>query len=171
MGSAGTGDPPVFFSSNVFGVHLILVRLISSTSVDASQLAAAREDGPLEVWLFSPCSIVLVRLISSTSVDASQLAAAQEDCPAPIKSNPSGHLFSSSIDGSILDWDLFSLKQKKMEPRHEAVIDHKREVEISQYEDERRFHGSPLSQCILPPCLYSLDIPFNCSSPSLMLGL
>ncbi|KAJ8632617.1 hypothetical protein MRB53_025953 [Persea americana] len=64
------------------------VHLIPSTSVDASQLAAAREDGPLKIWLVSPCSVVLVRLISSTSVNASQLVASLEDCLAPNPTHP-----------------------------------------------------------------------------------
>lgn len=33
-------------------------------------------------------------------------------CPAGSKGLPCGRLFSSSIDGSVSEWDLFDLKQK-----------------------------------------------------------
>ncbi|KAJ8618134.1 hypothetical protein MRB53_014320 [Persea americana] len=87
--------PPFFFfvglfeaSFLVFGVHHVLVHLIPSTSVDASELTAGQEDGPFEIWLVSPGFVVLVRLISSTSVEASQLSTSQEDCPAPNPTHP-----------------------------------------------------------------------------------
>ncbi|KAJ8639905.1 hypothetical protein MRB53_016599 [Persea americana] len=61
--------PMMYFSQQMSIMH----SSFCSTSVDASQLAAAQEDGPFKIWLVSPCSIVLVRWISSTSVDASSL--------------------------------------------------------------------------------------------------
>ncbi|KAL1187589.1 WD repeat-containing protein PCN [Cardamine amara subsp. amara] len=74
-----------------------------STRSDGSRVAAAREDGSLEVWLVSP-------------------GAASWHCQLIIHGDPKSRishlawfgarLFSSSIDGSISEWDLFDLKQK-----------------------------------------------------------
>ncbi|KAF3446537.1 hypothetical protein FNV43_RR11717 [Rhamnella rubrinervis] len=75
-----------------------------ATSVDDSQVAAAREDGSLEIWLVSPGSVgwhcQLTQGLKSCV------------CRACSKGLPSGRLFSSSIDGSVSEWDLFHLKQK-----------------------------------------------------------
>ncbi|KAK4348306.1 hypothetical protein RND71_031061 [Anisodus tanguticus] len=75
-----------------------------ATSADDYQVAAAREDGSLEIWLVSPGSVGW-------------------HCQLTIHGNPnsrvsslvwcrSGRLFSSSIDGSVSEWDLFDLTQK-----------------------------------------------------------
>ncbi|KAJ8617920.1 hypothetical protein MRB53_014106 [Persea americana] len=49
------------------------------------------------------------------------------------KSNPFGHLFLSSIDGSISEWDLFSLKQKRVELKLEDT----QKGEVSSHEKQR----------------------------------
>ncbi|XP_071737627.1 WD repeat-containing protein PCN-like [Rutidosis leptorrhynchoides] len=77
-----------------------------ATSADESQVAAAREDGSVEIWLVSP-------------------GAVGWHCQLTIQGNPNlrvsslvwcgsgaGRLFSSSIDGSISEWDLLNLTQK-----------------------------------------------------------
>ncbi|KAJ8624161.1 hypothetical protein MRB53_032691 [Persea americana] len=46
------------------------------------------------------------------------------------KSNPSSRLFSSSIDGSISEWDLFSLKQKRVELK----LEESQKGEVSSHE-------------------------------------
>ncbi|KAJ8624536.1 hypothetical protein MRB53_033066 [Persea americana] len=75
-------------NDSLLGHGLLDKRKLISEHVDASQLAAAREYGPLEIWLVSAGSVVLVHLISSTNVDASQLTASREDCPAPNPTHP-----------------------------------------------------------------------------------
>ncbi|WZZ10514.1 hypothetical protein YC2023_096435 [Brassica napus] len=74
-----------------------------ATSSDGSQVAAAREDGSLELWIVSPGSL-------------------SWHCQLIIHGDPKSRishlvwlgarLFSSSIDGTISEWDLFDLKQK-----------------------------------------------------------
>ncbi|KAK7383236.1 hypothetical protein VNO78_28910 [Psophocarpus tetragonolobus] len=79
-----------------------------ATSFDGLRVAAARQDGSLEIWLVSPGSIGW-------------------HCQLTIHGNPNGRvtsliwcpggsdgtrLFSSNIDGSVTKWDLFNLKQK-----------------------------------------------------------
>ncbi|RWR77947.1 U3 small nucleolar RNA-associated protein 4 [Cinnamomum micranthum f. kanehirae] len=81
-----------------------------ATSVDASQLAAAREDGSLEIWLVSPGSVGWHCQLTIQGNPDSRVSSLVW-CTSS-KSTPSGRLFSSSIDGSISEWDLFSLKQK-----------------------------------------------------------
>ncbi|XXG56848.1 hypothetical protein AAC387_Pa03g4158 [Persea americana] len=81
-----------------------------ATSVDASQLAAAREDGSLEIWLVSPGSVGWHCQLTIQGNPDSRVSSLVW-C-ASSKSTPSSRLFSSSIDGSISEWDLFSLKQK-----------------------------------------------------------
>ncbi|CAH2034067.1 unnamed protein product [Thlaspi arvense] len=80
-----------------------------STSPDGSQAAAAREDGSLEVWLVSPgaiswhCQLIIHGDPKSRISCLAWLGAG---------SKGSSRLFSSSIDGTISEWDLFNLKQK-----------------------------------------------------------
>uniref|UniRef100_A0A7N0U9R0 Uncharacterized protein n=1 Tax=Kalanchoe fedtschenkoi TaxID=63787 RepID=A0A7N0U9R0_KALFE len=89
-----------------------------ATSVDDSQVAAAREDGSLEIWLVSPGSVgwhhqlVLPHLhILTIHGDPKAKISSLAWCRAS-KHIPSGRLFSSSLDGSVYEWDLFDLKQK-----------------------------------------------------------
>lgn len=79
-----------------------------ATSLDSSQVAAAREDGSLEIWLVSPGSVgwhCQLTIHGDLNSGISSLVWCRS-------SNPSGKLLSSSIDGSISEWDLFDLKQK-----------------------------------------------------------
>ncbi|TKY57908.1 Cirhin protein [Spatholobus suberectus] len=79
-----------------------------ATSFDGLRVAAARQDGSLEIWLVSPGSVGW-------------------HCQLTIHGNPNGRvtsliwcpggsdgsrLFSSNVDGSVTKWDLFHLKQK-----------------------------------------------------------
>ncbi|XP_019090308.1 PREDICTED: U3 small nucleolar RNA-associated protein 4 isoform X3 [Camelina sativa] len=80
-------------------------------SADDSQVAAAREDGSLEIWLVSPGAVgwhCQLTIHGNPNSRISSLAW----CRAGSNGLPSGRLFSSSIDGSISEWDLFDLKQK-----------------------------------------------------------
>ncbi|KAA8537865.1 hypothetical protein F0562_027555 [Nyssa sinensis] len=79
-----------------------------ATSADDSQVAAAREDGSLEIWLVSPGSVgwhCQLTIHGVTNSRVSSLVWCQSG-------SPPGRLFSSSIDGSVSEWDLFDLKQK-----------------------------------------------------------
>ncbi|CAI0474104.1 unnamed protein product [Linum tenue] len=82
-----------------------------ATSADDSQVAAAREDGSLEIWLVSPGSVGWHCQLTIHG-DPSSRVSSLVWCRAGSKGLPCGRLFSSSIDGSISEWDLFHLKQK-----------------------------------------------------------
>ncbi|KAJ4976018.1 hypothetical protein NE237_001124 [Protea cynaroides] len=82
-----------------------------ATSIDDSQVAAAREDGSLEIWLVPPGSVgwhCQLRIHGNPNSRVSSLVW----CLSDSKTMPSGRLLSSSIDGSIAEWDFFELKQK-----------------------------------------------------------
>ncbi|KAJ0967085.1 hypothetical protein J5N97_024002 [Dioscorea zingiberensis] len=82
-----------------------------ATSPDGSQVAAARDDGSLEIWLVSPGSIgwhCQLRIQGDSSSRVSSLVW----CRFSPRSARAGRLLSSSIDGSISEWDLFSLQRK-----------------------------------------------------------
>ncbi|MCD7470106.1 hypothetical protein HAX54_009687 [Datura stramonium] len=82
-----------------------------ATSVDESQVAAAREDGSLEIWLVSPGSVgwhCQLIIHGNPNSRVSSLAW----CKSGSRKLPAGRLFSSSIDGSVYEWDLFDLTQK-----------------------------------------------------------
>ncbi|KAL6995333.1 hypothetical protein U1Q18_005472 [Sarracenia purpurea var. burkii] len=82
-----------------------------ATSVDSSQVAAAREDGSLEIWLVSPGSVgwhCQLTIHGNNNSRISSLVWSR----AGSTGLPAGRLFSSSIDGSVSEWDLFHLKQK-----------------------------------------------------------
>ncbi|KAJ0257901.1 Transducin family protein / WD-40 repeat family protein [Hirschfeldia incana] len=80
-----------------------------ATSPDGSQVAAAREDGSLELWLVSPgavswhCPIIVHGDPKSRISFLAWIG---------VGSKGSSRLLSSSIDGTISEWDLFDLKQK-----------------------------------------------------------
>ncbi|KAL0695503.1 hypothetical protein Bca4012_062683 [Brassica carinata] len=80
-----------------------------ATSPDGSQVAAAREDGSLELWLVSPgavswhCQLIIHGDPKSRISYLAWVSAGTKG---------SSRLFSSSIDGTISEWDLFDLKQK-----------------------------------------------------------
>ncbi|KAK4748340.1 hypothetical protein SAY87_014926 [Trapa incisa] len=75
-----------------------------ATSPDGSKVAVARDDSSLEIWLVSPGSVgwhCQMTIYGDPNCKVSSLAWSH-----------SGRLFSSSIDGSVSEWDLFQLKQK-----------------------------------------------------------
>nr|XP_043636645.1 WD repeat-containing protein PCN-like [Erigeron canadensis] len=80
-----------------------------ATSLDHSQVAAARQDGSLEIWLVSPGSVGWHCQLTIQGDPNLRVSALVWCCSG---SSSSGRLFSSSIDGSILEWDLFNLTQK-----------------------------------------------------------
>ncbi|KAM0027420.1 putative transcription factor WD40-like family [Helianthus debilis subsp. tardiflorus] len=78
-----------------------------TTSVDQSQVAAAREDASLEIWLVSPGAVnwhCQLTIQGDPNLRVSSLVWCG--------SGAAGRLFSSSIDGSISEWDLFNLTHK-----------------------------------------------------------
>ncbi|KAK4374360.1 hypothetical protein RND71_005037 [Anisodus tanguticus] len=82
-----------------------------ATSADHSQVAAAREDGTLEIWLVSHGSVgwhCQLVIHGNPNSRVSSLAW----CQSGSRKLPAGRLFSSSIDGSVYEWDLFDLTQK-----------------------------------------------------------
>ncbi|KAL0711762.1 hypothetical protein Bca4012_018740 [Brassica carinata] len=82
-----------------------------ANSADDSQVAAAREDGSLEIWLVSPGAVGWHCQLTIHGDPNSRISSLAW-CLAGSDGLPSGRLFSSSIDGSISEWDLFDLKQK-----------------------------------------------------------
>ncbi|KAJ6878606.1 transducin family protein-like 1 [Populus alba x Populus x berolinensis] len=84
-----------------------------ATSADESQVAAAREDGSLEIWLVSPGAVGWHNQLTIHGNPNSRVSSLAW-CRAGSKGLPCGRLFSSSIDGSVSEWDLFHLKQKNV---------------------------------------------------------
>ncbi|GAB4841396.1 hypothetical protein Ancab_022125 [Ancistrocladus abbreviatus] len=82
-----------------------------AASPDDCQVAAAREDGSLEIWLVSSGSVCWHCQLTILG-DPSSRVSSLVWCRSGLKGAPSGRLFSSSIDGSISEWDLYHLKQK-----------------------------------------------------------
>ncbi|XP_022976976.1 U3 small nucleolar RNA-associated protein 4 homolog isoform X1 [Cucurbita maxima] len=84
-----------------------------ASSADGSQVAAAREDASLEIWLVSPGSVGWHCQLTINGDPTSRVSSLVW-CRAGSKDRPSGRLFSSSIDGSLSEWDLFGLTQKSV---------------------------------------------------------
>uniref|UniRef100_A0A803M2L7 Uncharacterized protein n=1 Tax=Chenopodium quinoa TaxID=63459 RepID=A0A803M2L7_CHEQI len=82
-----------------------------ATSADDSQVAAAREDGSLEIWLVSPGSVGWHCQLTIHGDPNSRISSLVW-CRTSSKGSSSGRLFSSSIDGSVSEWDLYQLNQK-----------------------------------------------------------
>ncbi|RZC86178.1 hypothetical protein C5167_007364 [Papaver somniferum] len=83
-----------------------------ATSIqDGSKVAAAREDGSLEIWVFSPGSVGWHCQLTIRG-DPNSRVTSLVWCRSNCKTMPDGRLLSSNIDGSISEWDLFHLKQK-----------------------------------------------------------
>uniref|UniRef100_A0ACD5X885 Uncharacterized protein n=1 Tax=Avena sativa TaxID=4498 RepID=A0ACD5X885_AVESA len=78
-----------------------------ATSPCASQVAAAREDGSLELWLVSPGSVGWHHQLTIQGSEESRVTSL-----VWVQSGAAGRLLSSSIDGSVAEWDLFNLQQK-----------------------------------------------------------
>ncbi|KAI3849570.1 hypothetical protein MKW92_028189 [Papaver armeniacum] len=84
---------------------------VTADRKDNSKVAAAREDGSLEIWRFSPGSVgwhCQLTIHGDPNSRVTSLVWCRSNC----KTKPDGRLLSSSIDGSISEWDLFHLKQK-----------------------------------------------------------
>ncbi|KAK4428676.1 WD repeat-containing protein PCN [Sesamum alatum] len=83
-----------------------------ATSADGSQVAAARADGSLEIWLISPGSVSWhCQLIIHG--DPNSRVSSLVWCQFGARGGSTvGRLFSSSINGSVSEWDVLSLKQK-----------------------------------------------------------
>ncbi|KAK9065678.1 hypothetical protein SSX86_015079 [Deinandra increscens subsp. villosa] len=82
-----------------------------ATSLDESQVAAAREDGSLELWLVSPGAVAWHCQLTIQG-DPNLRVSSLVWCSSGSGGSPAGRLFSSSIDGSISEWDVFNLTQK-----------------------------------------------------------
>ncbi|XP_009385680.2 WD repeat-containing protein PCN isoform X1 [Musa acuminata AAA Group] len=82
-----------------------------ATSADGSQVAAAREDGSVEIWLVSPGSVGWHCQLTVQG-DPSRRISSLVWCRSSSKSAGPGRLLSSRIDGSISEWDLYSLNEK-----------------------------------------------------------
>ncbi|KAA3484359.1 U3 small nucleolar RNA-associated protein 4-like isoform X1 [Gossypium australe] len=82
-----------------------------ATSADDSQLAAAREDGSLDIWLVSPGSVGWHHQLTIHG-DSTCRVSSLVWCCVGSEGLSFGRLFSSSIDGSVSEWDLFNLKRK-----------------------------------------------------------
>ncbi|KAG8377549.1 hypothetical protein BUALT_Bualt08G0044700 [Buddleja alternifolia] len=119
-----------------------------ATSADGSQVAAARADGTLEIWLVSPGSVGWhCQLIIHG--DPNSRVSSMVWCRSGLRGgSPLGRLFSASIDGSVSEWDVFDLRQKTVldsigfsiwqiaaEPRTDLQLNVKQE--IMSYENGR----------------------------------
>ncbi|CAM8911121.1 unnamed protein product [Rhodiola kirilowii] len=82
-----------------------------ATSVDDSQVAAAREDGSLEIWVVSPGSINWHCQLTVHGDSMSRVSSLVW-CRSNSQRGRAERLLSSSIDGAVYEWDLFNLKQK-----------------------------------------------------------
>ncbi|XP_074588267.1 WD repeat-containing protein PCN-like [Curcuma longa] len=82
-----------------------------ATSADGLRVAAAREDGSIEIWLVSPGSVGWHCQLTVQGVPSSRVSSLVWCCSS-LKSEGAGRLLSSNIDGTISEWDLYSLNQK-----------------------------------------------------------
>ncbi|MQM05672.1 hypothetical protein Taro_038481 [Colocasia esculenta] len=85
--------------------------LALATSADGSQVAAAREDGTMEIWLVSPGSVGWHCQLTIQGKAGSRVSSLAWFRPSSRSRGP-GRLLSSSLDGSLSEWDFFSLQQK-----------------------------------------------------------
>ncbi|CAF2124847.1 WD repeat-containing protein PCN [Brassica napus] len=139
-----------------------------ANSADDTQVAAAREDGSLEIWLVSPGAVGWHCQLTIHGDPNSRISSLAW-CRAGSQGLPSGRLFSSSIDGSISEWDLFDLKQKvvldsigisiwqmAVSPTYLLSIDHRIEKEESESEDdsdsEEEFHHDHSDRLLAAAC-------------------
>lgn len=84
-----------------------------ATSVDQSQVAVAREDASIEIWNAAPGSVGWHCELAIPGRDDSVISSLVW-CQSISSSCSSGRLFSAGLDGSISEWDLGSLQQKKV---------------------------------------------------------
>ncbi|KAJ9560489.1 hypothetical protein OSB04_005649 [Centaurea solstitialis] len=92
-----------------------------ATSIDESQVAAAREDGSLEIWLVSPGAVGWHCQLTIPGDPKSRVSSLVW-CSSGSSGLTAGRLFSSSIDGSISEWDLFNLTQKVSGGQHKTGL-------------------------------------------------
>ncbi|PIN11600.1 WD40 repeat protein [Handroanthus impetiginosus] len=83
-----------------------------ATSVDGSQVAAARANGTVEIWLVSPGSVGWHCQLIIHGDPNSRVSSLVWCRSGPRGESPLGRLFSSSIDGSVSEWDFSNLRQK-----------------------------------------------------------
>ncbi|TVU45221.1 hypothetical protein EJB05_04697 [Eragrostis curvula] len=81
-----------------------------ATSPCASQVAAAREDGSLELWLVSPGSVGWHHQLTIQGNAESRVTSLVWGRRGG--GGATGRLLSSSVDGSVAEWDIFHLQQK-----------------------------------------------------------
>uniref|UniRef100_A0A0D6QXE5 Uncharacterized protein n=1 Tax=Araucaria cunninghamii TaxID=56994 RepID=A0A0D6QXE5_ARACU len=80
-----------------------------ATSVDGTQVAVAREDGSIEIWKVAPGSVGWHCQLTITGRRNDYVISSLVWCRG---SSASGRLLSACLDGTISEWDLFSLQQK-----------------------------------------------------------
>ncbi|KAI3465249.1 hypothetical protein Pfo_021912 [Paulownia fortunei] len=83
-----------------------------ATSPDGSQVAAARADGSVEIWLVSPGSVGWHCQLIIHGDPNSRVSSLVWCRSGPRGGLPGGRLFSSSIDGSVSEWDVLNMRQK-----------------------------------------------------------
>ncbi|KAL2471554.1 Transducin family protein/WD-40 repeat family protein [Abeliophyllum distichum] len=121
-----------------------------ATSADGSQVAAARGDGSLEIWLVSPGSVGWHCQLTIHGDPNSRMSSLVW-CPWGPRGSSLGRLISSSIDGTVSEWDLYDLKQKTVldsigvsvwqmaaEPCNNSQFNVKKEVKVFE-----NGHASP----------------------------
>ncbi|XP_010556470.1 PREDICTED: U3 small nucleolar RNA-associated protein 4 [Tarenaya hassleriana] len=81
-----------------------------ATFPDGSKVAAAREDGALEVWVVAPGSVGWHSQLTIHGDPISRISSL-----AWCRAGSSDRLISSSLDGTISEWDLFDSKQIVLE--------------------------------------------------------
>ncbi|GAA0151247.1 hypothetical protein LIER_10006 [Lithospermum erythrorhizon] len=85
--------------------------LALATSPDQTQVAAARADGSLEIWLVSPGSVGWHSQLTIHG-DPDSRVSSLVWCQTRSNGLSACRLLSSSLDGSVSEWDLFDLTQK-----------------------------------------------------------